>query len=141
LDALHWKPKTLLQIAEESGKYLVGLKENQKQLLLKQVCKTSEKQAILQQFSGVEKGHGRIETRSYEFYDLPEMEKDERREDCKIRTAIKVKRVRNDIKTGKKSQETSYYVSNEVGNYEEISSAIRGQWQLEQKGTSREFRR
>ena len=102
LDALHWKPKTLLQIAEESGKYLVGLKENQKQLLLKQVCKTSEKQAILQQFSGVEKGHGRIETRSYEFYDLPEMEKDERREDCKIRTAIKVKRVRNDIKTGKK---------------------------------------
>jgi len=41
------------------------------------------------------------------------------------------KRVRNDIKTGKKSEETSCYVSNEVGNYEEISSAIRGQWQVE----------
>ncbi len=130
LDALHCKPKTLLKITKKGGKYLVGLKENQKQLL-KKVIKTSENQAILQEFSGVEKGHGRIETRRYEFYDLLEVEKDERWETCQIRTAIKVIRGRDELKTGKRSQETSYYVTNEVGNYEEISAAIRGHWRVE----------
>ncbi len=33
LDALHCQPQTLEIIAESKGKYLVGLKENQKQLL------------------------------------------------------------------------------------------------------------
>ena len=129
-DALHCKPKTLEKIAETGGKYLVGLKENQKQLL-KEIIKTSENQAILQKLSGVEKGHGRLETRRYEFYDLLELEKDERWETCQIRTAIKVMRFREELKTGKKSEETSYYVTNEVGNYEEISEAIRGHWQVE----------
>ena len=129
-DALHCKPKTLEKIAETGGKYLVGLKENQKQLL-KEIIKTSENQAILQKLSGVEKGHGRLETRRYEFYDLLELEKDERWETCQIRTAIKVMRWREELKTGKKSEETSYYVTNEVGNYEEISEAIRGHWQVE----------
>jgi predicted transposase YbfD/YdcC len=130
LDALHCKPKTLLKIADKGGKYLVGLKENQKELL-REVIKTSENQVVLQQFSGVEKGHGRIETRRYEFYDLLELEKAERWETCQIRTAIKVMRFRDELKTGKKSQETSYYLTNEVGNYEEISGAIRGHWQVE----------
>ena len=69
LDALHGKPKTLEKIVEKGGKYLIGLKENQKQLL-RQVVKASENQTVLQRFSGVEKGHGRIERRTYEFYDL-----------------------------------------------------------------------
>jgi predicted transposase YbfD/YdcC len=130
LDALHGTPKTLEKIVEKGGKYLVGLKENQKELL-KQVIKTSENQAVLQKLSGLEKGHGRIQTRSYEFYDLLEMEKDERWETCQMRTAIKPVRWRDELKTGKKSEETSYYVSNEIGNYEEISGAIRGHWQVE----------
>lgn len=111
---MHCKPKTLEKIAETGGKYLVGLKENQKQLL-KEIIKTSENQAILQKLSGVEKGHGRLETRRYEFYDLLELEKDERWETCQIRTAIKVMRFREELKTGKKSEETSYYVTHEVG--------------------------
>ncbi len=130
LDALHCKPKTLEKIAGRGGKYLIGLKENQKQLL-KEIIKTSDNLAILQKFVGMEKGHGRLETRRYEFYDLLEVEKAERWETCQIRTAIKVIRWREELKTGKKSEETSYYVSNEVGNYEEIKEAIRGHWQVE----------
>ncbi len=129
-DALHCKPKTLEIVVKAGGKYLVGLKENQKELL-KEVIQTSDNQAVLHQFSGVEKGHGRIETRRYEFYDLLELEKDERWKTCRIRTAIKVIRWRNELKTGKKSEETSYYLTNEVGNYEEISQAIRAHWQVE----------
>jgi predicted transposase YbfD/YdcC len=129
-DALHFKPQTLEMITESKGKYLVGLKENQKQLR-QEVIKTSEKQAILWKISGNKKGHGRIETRRYEFYDILEMAKGERWTHCQMRTAIKVNRRRVELKSGKKSVETSYYVTNEVGNYEEISEAISRHWQVE----------
>lgn len=129
-DALHCKPKTLEIITEEGGKYLVGLKENQKKLL-KEVIKTGENQAILWKIAGIKKGHGRIETRTYEFYDILEMAKAERWENCQMPTAIKVGRRRDELKTSKKSVEMSYYVTNEVGNYEEISEAISKHWQVE----------
>jgi len=130
LDALHCKPQTLEIIAESKGKYLVGVKENQKELL-KEIIKTSENQAILWKDRKNNKEHGRIETRSYEFYDVLEMEKDERWKNCQIRTEIKVIREREEMKSGKKSVETSYYISNEVGKYEEIAKAIRRHWQVE----------
>lgn len=130
LDALHCKPKTLEIITESKGKYLVGLKKNQKELI-NQVIKTSETQAALWEITENNKEHGRIETRSYQFYDLLETKKDERWKNCEIRTASKVIRRRNEVKSGKKSDETSYYVSNEVGNYEEIAQAIRRHWQVE----------
>ncbi len=69
--------------------------------------------------------------RKYEFYDVLEMEKAERWERCQIRTAIKVKRERIELKSGKKSVEESYYVSNEVGKYEELAEAIRKHWSVE----------
>jgi len=67
LDALHCKPITLAMMAQSKGKYLVGLKENQKQLK-KQVSLTSDKQAFFAKLKTAEKGHGRIEVREYEFY-------------------------------------------------------------------------
>ncbi len=117
-------------ITESKGKYLVGLKENQKQLL-KEFLKASENQAVLWKISGHNKGHGRIETRSYEFYDILEMEKAARWAHCQMRTAIKVIRQRDEVRTGKKSVETSYYLTNEVGKYEEIREAIGRHWQVE----------
>ncbi len=46
-------------------------------------------------------------------------------------TAIKVMREREEVKSGKKSREESYYLTNEVGNYEELAQAIREHWQVE----------
>lgn len=46
LDALHCNPQTLELIAESKGKYLVGLKENQKQLK-KQISRETANQASL----------------------------------------------------------------------------------------------
>jgi predicted transposase YbfD/YdcC len=129
-DALHCKPQTLEIIAQASGKYLVGLKENQRELLT-EVIKTSQTQAIVWETREHTKEHGRHETRKYEFYDILEIKKDERWKNCQIRTAIKVIREREEIKSGKKSLETSYYVSNEVGKYEELAQAIRRHWQVE----------
>lgn len=130
MDALHCKPLTLEIIVAGSGKYLVGLKENQKELK-KQVVQTIEKQAVLWKTATLEKGHGRIEYREYEFYDLLEMNKADRWNELEIRTAIKVKRTREECKSGKSSQEESYYLTNEVGSYEELSQAVRLHWSVE----------
>jgi len=129
-DALHCKPKTLEMIALVKGKYLVGLKENQKELL-QQVLETTKVQTILCTQSKIEKGHGRIERRDCEFYDILEMRKAERWAACQMRTAIKVTRQREALKSGKKSLEVSYYVTNETGNYEELARAVRDHWQVE----------
>jgi len=97
----------------------------------KQISLASEKQPFFAKLKSEEKGHGRIELRKYEFYDVLEMKKDERWQGCQIRTAIKVKRERVELKSGKTSVEESYYLSNEVGNYEELAEAIRKHWQVE----------
>lgn len=130
LDALHCKPMTLCIISESGGRYLVGLKENQKELK-KQIKSAMENQTILKKIASQEKSHGRIELRSYEFYDVLEVAQAERWKRCQIKTAIKVIREREELKSGKISCEESYYVTNEVGNYEELAQAIRQHWQVE----------
>lgn len=130
LDALHCKALTLAIINESGGKYLVGLKDNQKQLK-KQINRVMGNQAILFKSARQEKSHGRIESRKYEFYDVLEMAKDERWKTCQIKTAIKVRRERIELKSGKNSCQESYYLTNEVGNYEELAEAIRRHWQVE----------
>lgn len=130
LDALHCKPLTLWMISERGGKYLVGFKDNQKGLK-KQIIWAMANQAILFKSARHEKSHGRIESRGYEFYDVLELEKDQRWKTCRIKTAIKVRRERFELKSGKTSCEESYYLTNEVGNYEELAQAVRRHWQVE----------
>lgn len=129
-DALHCKAATLEIITQAGGKYLVGLKENQKQLKT-QICQAVENQSCLMKIKTGEKGHGRIETRIYQFYDVLEMAKNERWQRCQIKTAIKVKRERIEVRTNKTSVEESLYVTNEVGKYEELAHAVRGHWSVE----------
>lgn len=130
LDALHCKPTTVELITQSGGKYVVGLKENQKQLC-RQIRQAVETQAVLFGSSGIEKGHGRLSARRYEFYDILELEKDARWNQCQLKTVIKVRRKTTELKSGKESQETSYYLTNEVGNYEELCQAVRFHWQVE----------
>ena len=130
LDPLHCKPLSLEIITQAGGKYVVGVKNNQKKLK-KQILRAIENQSCLKKIPTQEKGHGRIESRNYQFNDVLEMEKDERWVNCQIKTAILVKREREEVKTGKISVEESLYVSNEVGNYEELAGAIRRHWQVE----------
>lgn len=129
-DALHLKPQTLEPIVSAGGKYLVGLKENQKELL-RQMRRAVENQAHLFKSSEIEKGHGRIEARSYEFYDLLELETCERWDGCGLKTLIRVRRESQELKSGKSSLQISYYLTNEVGNYEHLRRAVRGHWRVE----------
>jgi predicted transposase YbfD/YdcC len=129
-DAMHCQVKTLEQIVKARGKYVVSVKENQKELL-KLVQEVSAQTPSFCQLQSVEKGHGRLEVRSYEFYDLLAAEPASRWAPTQIRTGVKVRREREELKTQKASVEESYYITNEVGNYEEISAAIRCHWQVE----------
>lgn len=130
LDALHCKSGTLEIIVGKGGKYLVGVKANQKKLK-KRICSAMANQSCLMSIKTEEKGHGRIERRIYRFYDVLELEKDERWHGSQIKTAIKVRRERIAIKTAKTSVEESFYVTNEVGKYEELARAVRGHWSVE----------
>ncbi len=88
-------------------------------------------QAILFNSARQEKSHGRIEFRKCEFYDVLELAKDERWETCQIKTAIKVHWKTEAVKSGKNASEESYYLRNEIGNYEELAQAVRQHWSVE----------
>jgi predicted transposase YbfD/YdcC len=77
LDALHCNEPTLSLIAGARGKYLVGLKNNQKELL-NQVSRQIKEAFVFYHSREIEKGHGRIQTRRYQIYDILEMEKAKR---------------------------------------------------------------
>jgi len=124
LDALHCKPKTLAPIVGAGGIYLVGLKKNQKEMLA-EVKQATENSSFLYQTDGWEKGHGRIEYRKSEVYDLKEIYQAERWNNCEIRTVVKVKREQTEVKSNKKGVETSYYLTNQSENYQELCEAVR----------------
>lgn len=129
-DALHCKPKTLVPIATADGIYLVGLKGNQKKMLA-QVQAETGRPAWIYETGGLEKGHGRIQYRKYQVADIESLDRATRWMDCEIRTAIKVSRERYSIKSGKKSQETSYYLSNQRADLAELCVAVRNHWSVE----------
>ncbi len=129
-DALHCKVKTLEMIAESGGIYLVGLKENQKEMYweIKQMAKYLP---LVYETKTLEKGHGRIEERHYQVYEIEGIYKDARWDGCGLQTAVLVKRETEEMRSGKKSCEQSYYLSNEWQKYEELCQAVRGHWGVE----------
>ncbi len=130
LDALHCKPKTLAPIVKAKGIYLVGLKRNQKELF-HQVSQAITELPIKEICSSEEKGHGRITLRNYQVYDIQAVPKAERWIKSKIATIVQVNRKSIEMRTGKQSEETSYYLSNEKGKTKELCAAVRAHWQVE----------
>lgn len=130
LDALHLKPKTLAPIAQAGGTYLVGLKENQKEMYW-EVRQMSQYLCAVYKMQTLEKGHGRIERRYYEVYDAEDIYKDERWRTSRIGSCVKVHRERHEIRSGKTSRETSYYVSNQSGGFKQLCQAVRNHWGVE----------
>jgi predicted transposase YbfD/YdcC len=130
LDALHLKPGTLKPIVQAKGIYLVGLKENQKEMFSEAAFNVGLDK-LLFQTDTVDKGHGRVEERKYRVFKFTDIYRDERWKGCQTKTLVKVWRERIEQRSGKKSQEVSYYVSNEEKDYAGLCQAIRGHWQVE----------
>lgn len=133
LDALHLSRDLLQTIQAKQGTYLVQVKSNQK-YLLEDCMHTAEHLPALYACKEVEKGHGRLEVRAGRAYPLNSESLETRWAGSGIQTLIVMERERTQLKTGKSSRETSYWVSNkalDTYSFEELFSAVRGHWQVE----------
>ncbi len=130
-DALHLSPKTTELINQSGGIFLFGLKGNQKELLEDMSHCTTRLKPVNQSVT-IEKGHGRIEKRTYFQYDIESEYFDDRWKQTEFKSLFKVIRYRENIKTGVESTTTDLYISNgKYNSNEDYFSAIRNHWSVE----------
>jgi hypothetical protein len=133
-DALHFIPTTVNLIHRHKGVYLLGLKDNQSEMLEEMRGVLKRLKADYQQVT-VEKGHGRIEKRTYQSFDVRCEYFDPRWEKGGLATLIKIDRSRTDAKSGKAVRETALYMSNQTPadqkQAEELFTAVRNHWAVE----------
>lgn len=130
-DALHLSPATTEPIEEAGGIFLIGLKDNQKELLADMETHTEHFRPAESRMD-VEKGHGRIEKRLYRLYDVSGEYFDKRWADSGFRSLVVADRERIDLKTNKLSADKSFYISNGVaGERHGYFDAVRNHWSVE----------
>jgi predicted transposase YbfD/YdcC len=136
LDAHHCNPETTAQIASAKGTYLIQVKENQP-ILLKQ-CQALEKESMpLFAQDDHEKSHGRLTSRSACIFSMETIPLDKRWKASCLQTLVVIKRETLTLKTEKKSEETSYYISNgtvdenQAETADDLVGAIRKHWGVE----------
>lgn len=134
LDALHLNPGTLHSIESAKGVYVVGLKENQGELLSEMQWYTRQSKYTFTE-SNSEKGHGRVEQREYRSFDLQGAYLDKRWESCGLKTVVHVRRSRWICRSGEQQEETALFLSNarleNLCQAKELFEAIRGHWSVE----------
>lgn len=130
-DALHLHPSMTRTIEQEGGIFLIGLKENQKELL-------QDMQDHIECFKPVDetltidKGHGRLERRQYYQYDISEEYFDPRWDTSHFRTLIQINRSRIKLKTNEQSDELAFYISNgKAQKNHGYFDAVRNHWSVE----------
>ncbi len=130
-DALHLSPAMAEPIEKAGGVFLIGLKGNQKELL-------ADMETHIEHFSpadsrtDIEKGHGRIEKRSYRLYDVSQEYFDERWGSSGFRSLVVADRERIELKTNKLSSEKSFYISNGYASEDNgYFNAVRNHWSIE----------
>ncbi|MBB5284256.1 putative transposase YbfD/YdcC [Rhabdobacter roseus] len=135
LDALHLTPKATKAIDGSKGVYLIGLKSNQAHLYRYCLCKCLTSKAAYERIDEPQRGHGRIDQRSYACHSLPANALAARWRKVGMGTCVAVTRTRNSLEGKPISQQTQYYVSNarpaDQKEAEELFDAIRRHWLLE----------
>ena len=134
LDALHLIPETVKQIEQQNGIFLIGLKENQEELLTEMKFISTTGKPVVQE-DEPEKSHGRIDSRCYFGFDLKDAYFDQRWEGANFQTLVKIERTSYNLKSKTESFETAYYISNQKlkqgSANDELFNAVRGHWNIE----------
>lgn len=134
MDALHFTPTILDLIADAKGIFLVGLKGNQSEILTDMMLLPKLLKHNFEYYTEY-KGHGRQETQHFKAYDVGGEYFEKRWQKAKFQTMIQVKRTRLEKKTGKYSEEISYYMSNQkVTSLDQaiiLFKAIKEHWAVE----------
>lgn len=135
LDALHLTPKATRAIHKAKGIYLIGLKSNQEHLYRYCICNSLTNKASYERADDPQRGHGRIDQRSYACYNLATGALAPRWRKVGMGVCIEVSRTRSNLDGSLISQETCRYVSNarptNQQEAEELFDAIRRHWLLE----------
>lgn len=135
LDALHLIPFTLKAIHQKGGLYLVGLKANQQILYRSWVGGSSVKMADYERQDKAERGHGRIDHRSYSCFAMNRHPLASRWQASGMQTLVRVVRVRQSLAGMELSREVSYFVSNALVSQQtqadELFDAVRQHWRIE----------
>lgn len=135
LDALHLTPKIAGAIAGSKGVYLIGLKSNQHHLYRYCLCKCLVSKPTYGRVDEPERGHGRLDQRTYACHSLVRGGLAARWRKVDMRTCVKVTRIRKGLDGSPVSQETCYYVSNAhpatQAQADELFDAIRRHWLVE----------
>lgn len=134
-DALHLNPTMTGMIEQAKGIFLIGLKNNQKELLADMIWHVKHHKPLVT-YSTLDKGHGRLEQRHYYHFDVSKEYFDKRWKTTNFQSLFKVIRHRTLLKTGEHRQETAYYISNGKPLNEdeaavEYFDAIRNHWSVE----------
>ena len=133
LDALHLIPETVNKIAGEQGIYVAGVKDNQPELYESMTSLCPHLPALSER-QQVEKGHGRIDKRTYKSYDIAQEYFDPRWTNARFQTLVEVEPKSVQLNTGIESKEVSYYISNAIvkdKDDQELFKAVRGHWSIE----------
>lgn len=112
LDALHTNPNTTEQIAAKGGHYLVQAKAEHQKELAKDLTSKARRLPCLAHFEDIEKGHGRLEKRIYDCYHIRDEHFEKRWQNSDLTTCIHVHRHFTELKTGKISEEKTFYITN-----------------------------
>lgn len=132
LDALFTTPTVLSLLHEAGVGYVVGMKANQSELLAQ--AQGLRQQSAVFDWEQSEKGHGRVEQRHYQGYELPLWQLEERWSRTGLETVVWVDRSRYRTKDGYSTQESCCFVSNRslrgLGG-QELAGAIRNHWRIE----------
>jgi len=130
-DALHLNPETTELINGKGGTFLIGLKCNQEELL-EDMSKNASFLNPVNEGVSLEKGHGRIDKRTYFHYDVSWEYFEDRWAKSGFRSLFKVIRERFNLSTGEQSSQTAYYISNGIySEQEDYFTAIRRHWSVE----------
>lgn len=130
-DALHLHPGMTALIEDAGGVFVIGLKDNQKDLL-KDMIDHSDAFLAKATHTTLDKGHGRLEIRKYACFDISEEYFESRWNASGFRSLIRVQRSRTLLKTNESSEEIAYYISNgECENALEYFGAVRNHWAVE----------
>jgi predicted transposase YbfD/YdcC len=130
-DALHLHPGMTESIHQAGGVFVIGLKDNQKELLTDMIDHT-EAFASRVEHRTVDKAHGRLEIRYYSCFDISGEYVDPRWDKSGLSSLIRVRRIRTVLKTNESSEEVAYCISN--GKSEdamEYFEAVRNHWSIE----------
>ncbi len=126
---------TINAIEGAGGVYLVGVKANQALLYRYCICRSVLTQATFERTDAAQRGHGRVEQRSYQCLPLNPMALAPRWQGAGLTTLVRVVRNRHGLRGEVPSQEVSYFVSNcqptTQPEADELFDALRQHWRIE----------